>query len=245
MTRSNKADGVWSRVRPVQATIVLIAFLILCGLGVWQSYRLVWKTHLLAQIAALQTAPPEPLNVVLNRLQGGGEVNYVRVQARCPGLQQTPTLRLYSVVDGQMGDRLITACPIAYGPFRSLLVDRGFVDLDHVGQVKSGPVLGTPVTGVLRRPDKPSWMMLPNKPAANDWHSRDILAMAAALNAPSPAPLFLMLEKPAPQGFFGPTPSPVPTDIPNNHLGYAITWFGLAVALAGVWIASLRRPRSR
>jgi surfeit locus 1 family protein len=36
---------------------------------------------------------------------------------------------------------------------------------------------------------------------------------------------------------------PIPTDIPNNHLGYAITWFGLAVALIGFYIATLLRPR--
>ena len=26
-------------------------------------------------------------------------------------------------------------------------------------------------------------------------------------------------------------------DLPNNHLSYAATWFGLAVGLLGVWLA--------
>ncbi len=43
----------------------------------------------------------------------------------------------------------------------------------------------------------------------------------------------------------GPDPAPIPTDIPNNHLGYALTWFGLAAGLVGVYVASLRRARSR
>ena len=52
-----------------------------------------------------------------------------------------------------------------------------------------------------------------------------------------------MLQAPAPSGF-GPTPAPLPLDIPNNHLQYAGTWFGLAVALAGVYLAVLWRRRS-
>jgi surfeit locus 1 family protein len=65
--------------------------------------------------------------------------------------------------------------------------------------------------------------------------------MAAALKAPAPAPVFLMLESPAPQG--PPLPSPLPTDIPNRHLEYALTWFGLALALLAVYIAKLVRDR--
>ncbi len=41
-----------------------------------------------------------------------------------------------------------------------------------------------------------------------------------------------------------PRPAPLPLDIPNNHLGYAITWFGLAAALAGVYLAMLFRKRT-
>ncbi len=48
-------------------------------------------------------------------------------------------------------------------------------------------------------------------------------------------------ETPAPPGV---VPSPLPSDIPNNHLGYAITWFGLAAALAGVYLAVLFRRRA-
>ena len=56
--------------------------------------------------------------------------------------------------------------------------------------------------------------------------------MAASLGVRDAAPTFLMLERPAPQGF-GPTPAPIAADIPNNHLQYALTWFGLAVDPAG------------
>ncbi len=234
-------------LRWVPLLAVCIGVAILLSLGVWQVKRLAWKEGLLARIAALQTAPPEPLDVVLNRLgrpgvPPQGEVDYVRVQADCPNLQQTPTLHLYAILDGVLGDRLITACPLQGGSYRSLLVDRGFVDADHLAEVRAGPALAEPLVGVLRRPEPASWLSPPNSVAKNDWHTRDVAAMAGALHAPSPAPLILMLERPA-----APTPGPriaaIPTDIPNNHLGYALTWFGLAAGLVGVYIASLRARR--
>ena len=230
---------------PLVAVTVCVA--ILLALGVWQVRRLAWKTALLAQIAALETAPPEPLGVVLNRLgrpdqPAQGEVDFVRVQAACPTLQQTPTLHLYALLDGVLGDRLITACPLPDGRYHSLLVDRGFVDRDHLGEVRPGPAIDGPIVGVLRRPEAASWLSLPNTPAKNDWHTRDVPAMAAALRAPGPAPVMLMLERPAAPAP-GPRPAAIPTDIPNNHLGYALTWFGLAAGLVGVYAAKLRRPR--
>ena len=238
------------RMRPFPLIAVCVGVAILLSLGAWQVKRLQWKEALLARIAALQTAPAEPLAVVLNRLPRPGqapqgEIDYVRVQTTCPTLQQTPTLRLYSILDGVMGYRLITACPLAEGGrYRTLLVDRGFIGHDGVDAVRSGPLVDGPVTGVLRRPDPANWLSLPNDAAHNDWHTRDIPAMAAALHVPAAAPVFLALERPAPPAP-GPRPSALPTDIPNNHLGYALTWFGLAAGLMGVYVASLRRPQGR
>ncbi len=63
--------------------------------------------------------------------------------------------------------------------------------------------------------------------------------MARVLGADHPAPIFLMLESPAPKA--GPVPAPIPPNIPNRHLEYAVTWFGLAAALLAVYLASLWR----
>jgi surfeit locus 1 family protein len=43
-----------------------------------------------------------------------------------------------------------------------------------------------------------------------------------------------------------PKPGKIQVALPNNHLQYAITWFGLALALAGVYLAWFvaRRRRS-
>lgn len=236
-----------TRLRPVPLLAVIVGVAILSALGVWQVQRLHWKEALLARIAALQTAPAEPLDVVLNRIgptgrPPAGQVDFVRVQADCPTLQETPTLHLYALVDGVLGHRLITSCPLAGGRFRSLLVDRGFVDEDHLAAVRPGPSLARPVVGILRRPEPTTWISPANDPDHDDWRSRDIPLMARYLHAPGPAPVMLMLERPGSPPP-GPKPAPLPTDIPNNHLGYALTWFGLAAALVGVYVASLRQQR--
>ena len=230
------------RVALIPLVMVLIGVVVLCGLGVWQVQRLHWKMQMLARIAALQTAPPEPLNVVLNRIADHVDVDYTHVVFACTALEQTPTERIYTVTDAGIGDRILTACPIEAGPYRSILVDRGFVTQADAARLQpaSTPLNG-PVVGVLRKAPPPNGLT-PKHDPGGEWFGRDVPALAAALRAPDPAPVFLFLESPKPAGF-GPTPAPVPVDIPNNHLGYAITWFGLAVALIGVYIATLLARR--
>jgi len=239
MTTSETSGGRFA-VTPALATILGMAILI--GLGVWQVQRLHWKEGLLARIAALQSAPPEPLDVVLRRAADGLDIDYVRVQQACPDIETAPYLRLYSVKDGYAGYRIIAACPLAGGPYGAILVDRGFIaqGLSPMG----GQRLSASIVGILRRGDARNFATPPNDPAQNLWYGRDIAAMAHALGAPRPAPTYLMLEQPAPPAG-GPVIAPLPSDIPNNHLQYAITWFGLAVALAGVYAASLWRKRPR
>ena len=97
---------------------------------------------------------------------------------------------------------------------------------------------------MLRRPTAETWFEAlaprPPSPDRQRWFRRDITGMAAALGAPNPAPVMLMLESPAATGL---TPSPLPTGISNRHLEYALTWYGLALALAAVYIAKLLRDR--
>ena len=233
-----------TRVALIPLIFVLIGVVILCGLGVWQVQRLQWKTHLLARIAALQTAPPEPLNVVLNRIADHVDVDYTHVVFTCPTLAQTPTQSIYTVGDAGAGDRIVTACPLNAGLYRSILVDRGFMTAEDAARLKpAGAAVDHPVIGVIRKAPPPT-ALTPRHEAGGEWFARDVPGLAAALNAPNPAPVFVFLEGPKPKGF-GPTPAPVPIDIPNNHLGYAITWFGLALSLVGVYIATLLSRRRK
>jgi surfeit locus 1 family protein len=230
----------------VLSLLTLAALALLIGLGAWQVKRLHWKERLLAEIAAARAAPPEPLAVVLGQAADGVTIDYRRVQVDCPDIETSPFVRLYALREAVVGYRVVTACRLTGAAYGSILVDRGFVAQDDVGRLRTGDgrVLDRPVVGILRRGDPRNFVTPDNQPGQGLWYWRDIPAMAAALGAQRPAPTFLMLQSPAPQGF-GPIPAPLPADIPNNHLQYAVTWFGLAAALAGVYLAMLWRRRAR
>lgn len=248
-----KAPGV------AAALLTLVAVVVLLTLGAWQLQRKAWKEHLLARIAALQAAPPEPLSVVLNRVKDGGELDFVRVVAPCEALGPNAT-HLYGVREGEPpqggpGWRQITGCRLAgEGPYGSILVDLGFDTTASVTQPVNQPMTaahpGPRLTGVLRLPEPRPWYAsliglgarrTPQSQASGQWFERDIPGMAAVLGAERPAPVMLMLESPR----LGPTlvPSPLPTDIPNNHLAYALTWFGLAATLVVFYAVALLRGR--
>jgi surfeit locus 1 family protein len=229
----------------VMTLFVLAAMALLVGLGVWQIKRLHWKEQLLASIATAETEPPQPLRVVLGQGADGLPIDYRRVMADCPDIETTPFVRLYALQDAVSGYRIITACRLDGGAYGSILVDRGFISEDDAARLKpgAGRTLDGAVVGVLRHDAERNPFTPQNQPNQGLWYWRDIPAIAASLGAPKPAPVFLMLESPAPKGI-GPRPAPVPTNIPNNHLGYAVTWFGLALTLAGVYLAVLWRRRA-
>lgn len=231
---------------PVGLTIaVAISLSILIGLGVWQLQRLAWKESLLARVEALQAAPAQSASAALERMAAGADLDFARISIECPGLASAPYLQLYSVRDGQPGARLISACQTTDGRYRTILVDRGFVDETISARPKVNVSDRAPiaVTGVLRVPEKGNFVSPPNDVTGNRWYVRDVPAMARALNADAPAPLVLMAETSSNPEWKALDPAPLPAQITNRHLEYALTWFGLAAALVGVYVAMLWRRR--
>ncbi len=240
---------------PIGLTVAtVIALAVLVGLGVWQVRRLAWKEALLARIAALDGAPAKPLGDVLEDARRGRDVAYRRVSAICAPLPGPPPMAFrYALRDGQVGWRLLTPCPLEGGPYDAILLDRGLVTRFD-GLMAPGPARfpdPVAVVGVLRAPGRRSWLS-PAAPPRPDGVTivQSLDASVAArllggLSARAPAPYILAVESesPAPPGL---RPAALPRDIPNNHLVYAITWFGLAGTLVWVYGAMLlgrmRRP---
>lgn len=236
---------------PLGLTIsTLIALAILVTLGCWQLQRRVWKEDMLAHIAALKDAPAVDLAAVLARAKAGENVEYTRVTVTCPGLASAPFQEIYALSDGAMASRLVSACPLQGAPYDGVLVDRGFI----YANVATRPPVSTDaapvaVTGVLRLGDKKPGKLgaavqgQTDQPAPERkvWYGRDLIAIATTLGLKAPAPYFLMAETETNPAFPALKPAGLPTDIPNRHLEYALTWFGLAAALVGVYAALLRR----
>ena len=227
---------------PVGATIATaIAFAFLVGLGVWQLKRLAWKEDLLAHVAAAQTAQAVPIAGVLRAAVSGEDVGYRRVTAVCPGLSTAPSVELYAIMDGEMGSRLISACRLDGAPYGSILVDRGFVaaTISARPPVQADDERPVGIRGVLRAPERRTFIQPANDPAHGRFFGRQIAPLAQALHAPNPAPWFLMAETSSNPEWLALKPAPLPVDIPNDHLQYALTWFGLAGVLLAVYGAML------
>ena len=222
--------------------VVALATVALCALGAWQVQRLQWKTELLSRMAALRFSPAEPLNVALNHLQAGRDVDLIRVQTACEPAPPAPAARIYTVTGDGPGWRPIIMCRLKDGPYPAVLLDLGIEsDADRPKHLAlSAPAT---VTGVLRMPLKHAPMMAMNPTTPGEFGWRDARGVIRYLESPQAAPVFLLLEAPAAAPNI--KPAPTPTDIPNNHLGYAITWFGLALALIGVYVAALLRRRKQ
>jgi surfeit locus 1 family protein len=233
-----------TRIRfPWGLTIVCaLAFALLCGLGVWQVQRMQWKEGLIAEAEAAATQPPVPVMQVYKPRH-----EFRSVIIDCPGLATAPFVEMHTIENGEVGVRLISACALPSRPFVTL-VDRGFVSDTMSARPPVTPST-TPVRiiGQLRMPPEPSSFAPP--PEGKVFYARDHLAMGRALGVDEwlASPMIFATTSSNPE-WLALKPSAPPAVFSNNHLGYALTWFGLALALAGFYIVLLRRtlkqPRS-
>lgn len=213
-----------------------VAFAILITLGVWQVQRLQWKQALIEQADSAADALPEAPAYVL----GADNPEFFRVTLICPGLATAPFVELQTIHEGQAGVRLISACRHPGYP-QTLLVDRGFI-ADSISARPPVSQSEAPVQLVaqVRATPAPGPMALAAE--GRRFYARDNAAMARALGVDGPtAPWTLFALDSSNPEWLALQPSAPPAAFANNHLGYAITWFGLALALLGVYIALLRR----
>jgi len=233
--------------------VALLAFLVLTGLGVWQVRRLAWKENLLARVATLRGAPPQPLETVLARARGGEDVAYHRVSVRCANPDgQTPVIFLYGIHDGQVAWRALDVCRLTAGPADAILIDRGVVTQFTGAPGPAATMLPPPgqIVGVLRSfgakpligPVEATRTGGPRLFQALEGQA--VADLLRSKGATRPAALFLAVESESP-AIPGLAPEALPEDIPNNHFAYALTWFALAAVLAWFYGALLlRRLRS-
>lgn len=218
--------------------MTLAALPVLIGLGLWQVERLHLKEELLARIEMRLRMEPEalPAPAAWNGFDAR-DAEYIRV--RLQGRFLPAEFHHFTQGEGGMpGYGVLSPLEVAEG--KVVLVDRGFVPIEmkdaHGGMLEGN----VSFEGVLRAPQMPGAFEGLDNPEKNVWMVRDPATMAraggAVLDGKQIAPFIVEAEK---GSFAGEWPKPKGTriDIPNNHLDYALTWFGLAGVLAGVYIA--------
>ena len=206
---------------------------ILVGLGIWQLQRLEWKEAILDQIdfrlldapVALPLAPTEDADEYLPvKVSGQFQDRFLDV--------------LVSTKETGPGFRAITVFQTDDG--RSILVDRGFVPEVEKNDPRS--TVAATVTGNLLWPDEVDSFTPAPDLGRNMWFARDLPAMADALET---EPVLVVLRSSSEDNAQA-TPMPVDSaGISNDHLQYAVTWFGLAiiwVLMTGYFLWRQRRP---
>jgi surfeit locus 1 family protein len=227
--------------------LVPVAMAILLSLGTWQVNRLHWKESLLADIDERSHSPAIDVAEISARLAAGEEIDYRHATASGRFLNDKER-HFLATFDGQSGFYLYTPLEMADG--RYLFVNRGFVPYDRKDP-KTRPeslVEGEQaITGLARArlAEKPSSLVPDNDEGANIFYWKDLTRMAASTGLPEERvlPFFLDADAtPVPGGL--PKGGVTQVDLPNSHLQYAITWYGLAFALAAVTIAGFFRRKT-
>ena len=225
------------RFRPglVLTVLSIMALIILIALGNWQLERLAWKQDLLATIAERMAAPPVKLPVVVD---DGEPWRYRRVTVA--GVFAHDKERHLFATDqhgGGAGYHIFT--PLIRPQAPPVFINRGWVpaDLKAAADRPSGQTAGfLTIVGVVRLARQRGPFMPDNEPADNQWFYPDLTAMAASVDLDAAPPLFVEADREADPARL-PRGGQTRLDIPNNHLEYALTWFGLAVVLVGVYTA--------
>lgn len=234
------------RFRPTlwMTVATLVCLVILGGLGTWQMQRLAWKTELIQRIETRVGEAPVPLPAAID---DPAAWDYRPVSVTGTLLHDRELFigpRIAKGPDGlnQTGVHVLT--PLARADGSMVLVDRGYVPMDRrdrATRAEGLPLGVVTITGIARLPGERSWLQPDNDAAGNQWFWFDMPAMAAAAGVDGFAPVIVQAgPEPNPGGW--PVGGRTIVQLTNNHLSYALTWYGLALTLVGVYVAaSLRK----
>lgn len=249
-----------SMARVILAILGLLLIVLFAGLGTWQVFRLQWKLALIERVESRVNAAPvslPPASRWAEVSKASDEYRRVRLSGRFLHEYTTP---VQAVSELGAGFWLLT--PLCSTDGSIVLVNRGFIPAsgNTAARYPARRAAGNPcagaagaphtLTGLLRISEPGGGFLRDNDPVRNRWFSRDVAAIAAARGlasangapaapngAPVVAPFFVDAAR-------GQDPAGAPDrpvggltviSFQNNHLVYAITWYALALMVAGAW----------
>jgi cytochrome oxidase assembly protein ShyY1 len=234
-------------------TFTLLTVTLLIGLGIWQLQRRVEKHALIAQLTERLAAEPGALPSPAQwsaLTPGRDEFRRVRFSATYEPRSDAMVYSSGSAIrDDVSGPGTWAFLPARLPGGETVVINTGFVqntmqDRGQQDRAVARLVTGAPVTltGYIRFPESAGVLTPRENIAKRLWFTRDHLAIARALGWGEVAPFYIDLETPAPESGI-PKPGPLEVHLKDDHLQYAITWFGLAGAVViafGVWLRGQR-----
>ncbi|MEO0635743.1 MAG: SURF1 family protein [Pseudomonadota bacterium] len=236
-----------SRTRSGSLVIATIAALlvlaVLIALGTWQVMRLEWKQNLIAETNARVEGQPVALADIERRFAQTGDVDYYPVQLE--GRFLSGEAHYLNTLDGLSGWNVYAPFELTDG--RVIIVNRGFVPdtLKDISLREPAPEERLTLEGLSRNApsEKPSSILPDNDLEKNQFFWRSLPQMASVLELKE-GPLLMFFvdagEAATPESGW-PRAGTTRISFSNNHLQYVITWYGLALALVGVYIAFVRK----
>lgn len=199
----------------------IVGTAILVSLGNWQVRRLAEKAAYLSAIDARIADAP----VMLPMSPNPEEDRFLPIEVSGTYTDQELHV-LVSVKKVGPGYRIISAFETDSG--RRVMIDRGFIFTPYKNDQRyTGPAT---VTGNLHWPDEHDSYTPDNDLTGNIWFAREVADMAKALQTEP----VLVIARQSSENDTSVSPLPVDSSgIPNDHLQYIVTWYGLAI----VWVA--------
>lgn len=208
--------------------IGLAGLAVLLSLGFWQLQRLAWKESRIAEAEAMMALPPEPLPLRPDPVTDRYRPAFA--EGRFTGEE---LFVLSSTRDYGPGFLVIAAFETSDG--RRILVDRGYIR--ETDRDTPRPGHAARVSGNLNWPDDKTSATPEPDLAKNFWFARDVTQMSEVLKT---EPLMLIAGSETGDQIL---PMPATAAFRNDHLGYAVTWFGLAavwLGMTGYWLWRIR-----
>ena len=242
MSKTARRPGL---ILPLVAIVAGLA--VLMSLGIWQVQRLEWKQGLISRIEQRASAEPMSLREALAVMEETGDVEYLRVTVT-GSYWHDAEMRLFSPGPEGSGWHIIT--PLRARSGGHVLVNRGYVPEGLIDGMDR-PVGQVAITGLLRAPEAPGAFTPDNEPENNIWFWRDLDAMSTYADRIiltrsrfQVLPFFVDAENAGDD--LWPRGGVTRLELPNRHLEYALTWFGMAGALVvvgGFWLRARFRDR--
>lgn len=224
-----------------------VAVITMFTLGVWQLQRLAWKESLIERLSYAQSQPPVELISLPTAALPAHEFTRVRFSGRPTGSAIHVAARYFH---GQLGYHILLPMQI-YRPeqaesqqFEHILVNVGWIPVLQKNVDWRGPPeefnVWKDVNGMVRIAGRKGRFTPDNQPEKNLWFWYDIPAMEKSTGLKL-APVVIDRIDPQANKAFKDVNFPVgfsgEITLRNDHLGYAVTWFGVGLACLGVFIA--------
>jgi surfeit locus 1 family protein len=217
------------------ALLALAGLAILIGLGLWQLERKSWKEALIATLTQRTSSAPVALphpEIWPTLSRESSEFTRVRLRIEPTGHEDVLVYTSGSTLrDDVKSPGYFVFTPARLQGGATIVVNRGYVP-----NRSAPPLQGSQeIIGSLRWPEASSWFVS-ERDTSGVWYVRDQRAMAGVLGWGEVAPFYVEQEAPVPSGQL-PHPAPLHVRLRNDHLQYALTWFGLAGTLVAVFAA--------